>query len=161
MFHFLTVLCRISAKLQLLPTSGNSQCIQPVQDVYRLTSVLMSNSSRISLAYHFTDTLRQQSTLKNTLSGEGNRQSIGNSTHIKKKLVSTFHVIMGSPAHTKVQVGRLCHSWYQHRKFATSTAHYLRNTLATIREALMKVSLPPSSCLLVSEAGKFGPEPNY
>lgn len=66
-----------------------------------------------------------------------------------------------SPTHAMVQVGTFCHSWYQYRKFATTKAHYLRNTLATIRGALLKVSLSPSPFLLLAVTGTFGPDPDY
>lgn len=48
-----------------------------------------------------------------------------------------------SPTHAVVQVGTFWHSWYQYRKFATTEAHYLRNTLATIRGALLKIHYDP------------------
>lgn len=63
----------------------------------------MSNTSRIFLSYHFTNTLIQSCFTAHTLrfspvtlSGKANRQSIGNWTHVKKKLVSMSHGIFYS-----------------------------------------------------------------
>lgn len=66
-----------------------------------------------------------------------------------------------SPTHAMVQIGTFWHSWYQYGKFVITKAHYVRNILATIRGALLKVSLSSSKFLLLSETGIFGPDPNY
>lgn len=70
-----------------------------------------------------------------------NRQTIGNLTSIKKKTVSTSHVVMGAHLiHAKVQVRRLYHSQCQYKKFLTVTADDQKILLATIKGAFLKFS---------------------